>query len=41
MHTKYLSSLLANASEWGLSIDSETQPSGNAGEPFRHSPSHY
>ena len=36
MHTKYLSSLLANASEWGLSIDSETQPSGNAGEAFHN-----
>ena len=30
MQTQYLNSLLATASQWGLSIDSETS-SGNAG----------
>ena len=38
MQTQYLNSLLATASQWGLSIDSETQPYGNAGEPSRNLP---
>ena len=32
MQTQYLKTLLATASEWGLTIDSESQPFGNAGE---------
>ncbi|PIL35873.1 hypothetical protein GSI_01533 [Ganoderma sinense ZZ0214-1] len=32
MQTQYLDSLLATASEWGLSTDSESEPYGNAGE---------
>ena len=32
MQTQYVNSLLATAPQWGLSIDSETQPFGNAGE---------
>ncbi|KAM5540219.1 hypothetical protein V8D89_006038 [Ganoderma adspersum] len=30
MHTQYLNSRLATASQWGLTIDSESQPYGNA-----------
>ena len=36
MQTQYLNSLLATAPQWGLSIDSERQPSGNAGKPSRN-----
>ena len=36
MQTQYLNSMLATASQWGLSIDSETQPYGNAGEALRN-----
>ena len=36
MHTQDLNSRLGTASRWGLTIDSESQPYGNAGEASRN-----